>query len=119
MAQVDEFVAHDRFISSKMSSSSVSTTGTTPPPSPTRESPPSSPASSIGSLTFVTLSSTSSTVPAVPPQPKCVIASKNCSIPLIARNGVLLQTKPRRSVTVMTRLPTAMVIVSQEQKAVE
>jgi len=119
MAQVDEFVAHDRFISTNISDSMASSVSSPHPPSSKRESPPSSPASSTSSLTSITLSSVSSTVP-LPSQTKGIVNAKNCSVPiLITRNNALLQVKPRRSVTVLTRLPTGMVIVSQEQKAAE
>jgi hypothetical protein len=119
MAQVDEFVAHDHFISSKRSESRASSVGSPPKQSSKRESPPSSPASSTSSLTSIALSSVSSTVP-LTSQTKGIVNAKNCSVPiLITRNTALLQVKPRRSVTVLTRLPTGMVIVSQDQKAVE
>jgi hypothetical protein len=111
MAQVDEFVAHDRFISTKRSDSMASSVSS--------PHPPSSPASSTSSLTSIALSSVSSTVP-LTSQTKGIVNAKNCSVPiLITRNTALLQVKPRRSVTVLTRLPTGMVIVSQEQKAAE
>jgi hypothetical protein len=46
MAQVDEFVAHDHFISTKISDSRASSVSSPHPPSSKRESPSSSPASS-------------------------------------------------------------------------
>jgi hypothetical protein len=113
MTQVDEFVAHDRFISTKISDSMASSDSSPHPPSSNRESPPSSPASSTSLLTSITLSST---VP-LTSQTKGIVNAKNCSVSiLIKRNNALLQVKPRQSVTVLTRLPTRMVIVSQEQR---